>query len=280
MDLALKSLILVLYLKVTNMSNIPIPKEVAAELHYLSNATCCVCNKERFSTQIHHIDGNPNNHVLENLALLCVQCHSDAHAHVPFARALSTEAIKKHREEWLKRVQKRRDEADKAASAGIESPLGTAERESFQHSDDPWLVSSYLKRLPNIHRGQKLKAYPMEDHSCAVDLKAGYAEMEEFYITVLTELARFYPPKHFDPFHPETYFQRIARDRFSWHFIIQGPLGDWGTGSPAITYAGQETEAELSTMILEMVCSLVDAYPIGKEINFGKWQAAWNAANA
>ena len=42
--------------------------------------TCAHCPKDT-RLMIHHLDGNPNNNEIENLILLCDECHSDQHPH-------------------------------------------------------------------------------------------------------------------------------------------------------------------------------------------------------
>lgn len=39
----------------------------------------CGYNKSSYNIEIHHIDENPNNNTIENLAVLCVMCHRDVH---------------------------------------------------------------------------------------------------------------------------------------------------------------------------------------------------------
>ena len=46
---------------------IEIPQNVAAELLFLADRTCCVCRQRLRPIQIHHIDDDPTNSVIENL---------------------------------------------------------------------------------------------------------------------------------------------------------------------------------------------------------------------
>src|SRR5215471_1157726 len=47
----------------------PIPEDIAAEVLFRHNRTCCVCNEPGKAIQIHHIDGNPSSHSASNLAV-------------------------------------------------------------------------------------------------------------------------------------------------------------------------------------------------------------------
>jgi 5-methylcytosine-specific restriction endonuclease McrA len=55
----------------------PIPDDLAAEVLFVADRTCCVCQERGKAIQIHHIDENPSNNTFENLAVLCPQCHND-----------------------------------------------------------------------------------------------------------------------------------------------------------------------------------------------------------
>ena len=56
---------------------VPIPPEIAAELLFASDHTCCVCRDRGRAVQIHHIDEDPANNTEENLSVLCLLCHDD-----------------------------------------------------------------------------------------------------------------------------------------------------------------------------------------------------------
>ena len=45
------------------------------------NNYCSVCGKHDDHLQIHHIDKNPMNNTIENLALVCDKCHDKYHPH-------------------------------------------------------------------------------------------------------------------------------------------------------------------------------------------------------
>ncbi len=79
---------------------IPIPDELAAEVMFASDRTCCVCCDPNRKTEIHHIDRNPSNNDRSNLAVLCKDHHSDAHTLHAFARNLTPDLIRKYNETW------------------------------------------------------------------------------------------------------------------------------------------------------------------------------------
>lgn len=57
----------------------PIPPETAARVLFEANRTCGVCRIQSKPIQIHHIDENPANHLIANLAVLCFDCHRETH---------------------------------------------------------------------------------------------------------------------------------------------------------------------------------------------------------
>jgi hypothetical protein len=82
-----------------------IPGHFEAEVIYSSDFTCCVCQIKGKHTQIHHIDGEPSNNDLENLALLCLECHNDTQIKGGFGRKLTSNIVITYRHAWYKIVE-------------------------------------------------------------------------------------------------------------------------------------------------------------------------------
>jgi len=79
----------------------------------MNAGVCCVCKIRGLGVNFHHIDGNPSNNTLENIAVLCVKEH-DAH-HRPQVYTgmnhleLGTKKILEYKREWeafVKEAQK------------------------------------------------------------------------------------------------------------------------------------------------------------------------------
>jgi hypothetical protein len=79
---------------------IPISDAMAADVLFASDRTCCVCRLERHKVQIHHVDEDPANNSFENLAVICLHCHSDAHTTGAFVRNLTPELIRLYNTSW------------------------------------------------------------------------------------------------------------------------------------------------------------------------------------
>ncbi len=51
--------------------------QIAAEVMFASDRTCCICRSAGRKTEIHHIDEDPSNNDFNNLAVVCKDCQSD-----------------------------------------------------------------------------------------------------------------------------------------------------------------------------------------------------------
>ena len=81
-----------------------IPPDLAADVLYRSRHTCCICRQAGKDVQIHHIDGDRDNNVLENLAVLSLDCHSLVTGPRGLGRAYSPKEVRKHRDSWEQKV--------------------------------------------------------------------------------------------------------------------------------------------------------------------------------
>lgn len=90
---------------------INLDKKLAAQVLFSSDRTCCVCREPDKKTQIHHIDGNPGNNSFDNLCVICLDCHSDAHTNQAFTRNLTPDLICLYNESWRSIVKTRTNPA-------------------------------------------------------------------------------------------------------------------------------------------------------------------------
>jgi hypothetical protein len=81
-------------------------KGVHTKAIFLHDRTCCVCrNENKRYIQVHHIDDNHDNNDINNLAVLCNDCHTDTQIKGGFFRKLDSSLIHKYRDEWLEIVE-------------------------------------------------------------------------------------------------------------------------------------------------------------------------------
>jgi hypothetical protein len=85
-----------------------IPPLTAAKALFASDRTCCVCRTPGKPVQIHHIDEDPSNHALENLAVLCLDHHRDTQLRGGFDRKLDADQVILYRDDWNDRVARNR----------------------------------------------------------------------------------------------------------------------------------------------------------------------------
>lgn len=88
-------------------SRVAIPEDLAAQVMFASDRTCCVCRLEKNKVQIHHIDGDRSNNSFENLAVICLHCHSEAHTAAPFVQNLTPELVRLYNASWRGLVRSR-----------------------------------------------------------------------------------------------------------------------------------------------------------------------------
>lgn len=82
----------------------PIPTDVAAQVLFLSDRTCCVCRTKGKPVQIHHVDEDPSNNLASNLSTLCFDCHRETQIRGGFDRKLDADQVILYRNDWLRIV--------------------------------------------------------------------------------------------------------------------------------------------------------------------------------
>jgi hypothetical protein len=103
----------------------PIPEEVSDQLLFATDYTCCICRRPDRPLQIHHIDEDPSNNDISNLAVLCLDCHHKTQVHGGFGKRYTPGVVCKYREDWLrtvgtKRARQTRLNPDRASRAPMQ----------------------------------------------------------------------------------------------------------------------------------------------------------------
>jgi hypothetical protein len=78
----------------------PIPSDLEAELFAANRRTCCTCHEPRKHVQIHHIDGDRTNNDWDNLAVVCLDCHSRVTGDEGLGRRYKPEEVSLYKERW------------------------------------------------------------------------------------------------------------------------------------------------------------------------------------
>lgn len=87
---------------------VPVPPEISARVLFESDRTCCVCRKRGKPVQIHHLNEDPSDHALRNLAVLCFECHRETQITGGFDRKLDSNQVTLYRNDWHEVVARSR----------------------------------------------------------------------------------------------------------------------------------------------------------------------------
>ena len=263
-------------------NRIPIPKDIAAKVLFLSDRTCCVCNQQGKQVQIHHIDEDPSNNEIDNLSVLCLEHHNDTMVSGGFGRNLDSNQVILYRNEWHARVSKRKEKADEIAS--IQTLTGSTETNivtieeiptEFIVNDNPELLHKYLRKIVIVHNVQLAVAHTKWDTGITPKMNEGNSDMIDFYREILIELASFFPAGHFQKQSPEEYFSELIASKFTWYWTMNEPEGIDTGGTMASTISGGNVMMDLQKMIVEMVESLLQVYRLPESIDMVEWKKHW-----
>jgi hypothetical protein len=80
------------------------PPSVEEEILFRSDHTCCICRLKGKDVQIHHIDGNKANNHTDNLAVVCLDCHSKVTGSRGLGKAYKPGEVRRYKRAWEKQV--------------------------------------------------------------------------------------------------------------------------------------------------------------------------------
>lgn len=82
-----------------------IPIRIEDEILFESDHTCCICRTKGKDVQIHHIDGNNSNHTPDNLAVVCLDCHSRVTGKRGLGKSYRPGEIRRYKRAWEKHIE-------------------------------------------------------------------------------------------------------------------------------------------------------------------------------
>ncbi len=85
-----------------------IPKKVRAQVQYLADRKCCVCDGAHVGHQFHHLDEDPSNNDEDNLVFLCANHHAEAGIKGGPIAKLDAATVRVYRSRWYDTVARRR----------------------------------------------------------------------------------------------------------------------------------------------------------------------------
>jgi hypothetical protein len=256
---------------------IPVPADVATVLMFRSDRTCCVCHERGEPIQIHHIDEDPSNNNPDNLAVLFFHCHDETQIRGGFGRKLDAAQVTYFRDDWHRRVEARREDADKIALARQAGPRhrqpGTPTRRDAL--PDSAKLTNYIRTLPAVRKDIYSRSKPKWDSGNTPQMKRGSYDVIDVVEQILVTLATWYPPGHFGGLEPQDYINAVPASRFTWHRAHLEPNG-MGAGGPMIgTMVGGCVMDDLERMVLDVVSSLAMHLD---DFDFTRWKQEWDSA--
>lgn len=252
-----------------------IPNDLAADVLFASDRTCCVCRERGKSLQIHHIDEEPSNNVFENLSVLCLQCHNETQIKGGFDRKLTAPVIIKFRDEWLERVKLRRNLADERAvtrQAGETSLSQETEKLpklKIKHTQLKEPPMDYINSLPWFRAALLQQAQPKWDTGVTSTVVQANYDYIDSLTGILVTLANYCSPEQFGSHSVQEYFSEMISSRFQWHRAISEQ-----NGPPTISNIniGGNVIDDVEKMIEDMVMALVG---YDETFDWKAWPKRW-----
>lgn len=233
--------------------------------------------------QIHHIDDDPSNNEQSNLAVVCLQHHSEAHVRGGMDRKLTPALLRKYRLEWVARVKGRRERADRiaASESAIEANLSmrtlTAEEALRAFNAATLSRLAYIRNLPHVKKLAYERARPEWDSGITSRMMWGTSEVIGILEQVWVHLAGMYPPGHFGPKTIPLFIDEYLRGRSEWHSLIDTPVGPASTGTLVRLGIVAHVLADIEAAVVETVMALTEM-DIG-DFDFVEWKKEWEAAS-
>lgn len=257
----------------------PIPNDIATEVLFAHDRTCCVCRDRGKSVQIHHINEDPSNNDPANLSVLCLQCHDETQIRGGFGRKLNSDLVTKYRDEWVERVKRRRDIADEMA---LHKHVG--EHSLSERMNEPFTIPlthiekmeppiDYIYSLPKYKKELLEQAQPKWDTGITATMVQANYDYIDALRGILVTLAKFYSPAQFGDQTPQEYFSEIISSRFRWHRTIAEPQGPGTGGTIVNVMVGGAVMADVEQMVQDMVMALVD---MDQSFDWKRWKIWWS----
>ena len=86
----------------------PIPTEALMSVLFANRYQCCVCRDPKLSVIVHHIEewAESRLHEVENLAVLCLHHHDQAHAKKTLSKNLDAKSLREAKAKWEEEVRR------------------------------------------------------------------------------------------------------------------------------------------------------------------------------
>lgn len=260
------------------MTRIPVPDDIAAEILFQHDHTCCVCNEAGRSVQIHHIDEIHSNNDPANLAILCLADHDATQLQGGFGRKLSAREVVRYRDDWTERVRQRRTEADRLAvsrMSGASLPQVTSDTSEWSRPSDE-LLTAYIESLPHVLKEGYLQAQKLWDAGNTRSMINGNRLIIDILEQSWVHLAAWFAPHHFLGRGAAEYFSNYIASRYAWNYAMVEPEAPGSRGSEARLMYVAETMVDIEEAVAEAATTLGENFVDGFDRE--RWLARWKAA--
>lgn len=241
--------------------------------------TCCICRDRGRSVQVHHIDEDPRNHATDNLAVLCLEDHDNTQIRGGFGKRFKAADVRIHRDDWVRRVNDRRNKADELVikkSARIQQAREITGEWTWPSEAE---VVGFIKALPAIRTAASeiVRSHPNVRRSNTGMINATY-EAIEFLKSAWLRLAKFYPAEHFDEMAADQYVSEFLALRTRWHRKLYEPRGPATGGTIVRVLVAGCVCDDIEDLIKDTVEGLFKAYSLYGSDIATTWRNAWQAA--
>ena len=257
----------------------PVPDNIAAEVLFTSDRICCVCQERDKEVQIHHIDKNPNNNAVENLAVLCFDCHDKTQLTGGFGRKLTSLVVTKYRDEWLKTVTLKRDLVLERAvtrqvgDVSISEQIKAEPRIRVRHTQLKDLPVDYINSLPKFKSDLIQQTNKRKSCRSTLDIVHANNDYADSLTGILVTLANYYSPECFGDQSPQEFFSEIISSRFRLYSALAAPYGPGTGGTIAKIRWGLSLIDDIEKIIEDMVSGLCEE----PYYEYEDWQKRWRS---
>jgi hypothetical protein len=254
-----------------------VPEQIAVHVLFMHDHTCCLCSEKGKQVQIHHIDEDPSNHDVSNLAVLCLECHDWTQRKGGFGKKHSAAEIRKFRDKWLTRVAQRRARADEIAAAkqaGMNLPALDGSAADWHRPSD-LILAAYVASLPELRKAAFAVARGLWDSPVTNNMRQGTFAVADIAEQIWCHLASWFPPRHFGEQTAQEYISSYLASRYRWHLALAelNSPGSGGTIARLHAASGMMTDAEIAVVDTVRALMLDSA-----GFNFDQWLMRWTAA--
>jgi hypothetical protein len=255
---------------------VPIPSAVSAQVLFAHDRTCCVCNQPGLGVQIHHIDENPSNNDPDNLAVLCLQHHEETQIRGGFGKKLKADDIRVCRADWIARLAKRKQEADKPVISRLSQSPATELDEAFWRRPSTEALATAIHTLPLIYEDISNRADPYLSSIVRGDMLHGASMIIDVFAESWLRLAAWLPPLHFGTMTAQEDIAAFIADCNHKNLSICEPDGPGSGGREAAIYVLGDTMMDVEGLIHNLVRKFG---PMLDDFSFDDWKKRWAAVD-